>query len=81
MSDIIGFVFGAICGLSLGIIIMNECFKPPKNSGKPKVVNPAENTVFVGYQPKGSVNISNPPQGGTGVPKLPEKEPLIMVKM
>jgi hypothetical protein len=81
MSDIIGFVFGALCGLTLGIIIMGECLKPSNNPENPKVVNPAENTVFVSCQPKDSLDIPNPLQGGAGISKLSEKEPLKIAKM
>jgi hypothetical protein len=80
MSDIIGFVFGALCGLTLGIIIMSECFKQFDNPGNSKVVPPAENTVFVGYQPKDSVNSSNSSQNGARI-GLSEKEPLKIAKM
>lgn len=71
MSDIIGFLFGGLCGFSLAIVLFADYVKihsSKLNNSNPYVMNPSKNMIFLGYQPRGTLNTDNPPRGGTGVP-------------
>lgn len=76
------FLFGVAFGLFLNLVHINEFNSRKQYKNNNRVVNPYQNGVFYGYQPEGTLDTSNPPQGGTGVPKkkkvprLPDEAPI-----
>jgi len=77
MSDIIGFLFGWLCGFCLAIIFFADYVRlhsDKHNTQKPHTAAQCKNVVFSGYRPTGILNTNNPPRGGTGVP---EKYPIL----
>ncbi len=56
MSDIIGFLFGIVCGFSLAVVLFSECVKAGKHEASyHRLVR--------------TVNTSKHPQWGTGNPR------------